>query len=670
MSVDEKLAELRAALNRHNYLYHVLDSPEITDSAYDGLMSELLALETLYPNKIAEDSPSSRVGGSPLSKFEKIVHKKPMLSLDKCSSEQELKAWFSRIKGRLIAKSAVSYVCEPKIDGVAISLTYKDGRLAQAATRGNGSEGENILANARTVRSVPLQLVGKGYPRELEVRGEVYISQNDFKRYNEELRERNLEPLLNPRNAAAGSLRQLDASVTSTRPLKMFCYSMGWSSGEWSPLTHHEVLQSFRSWGLPVNPWAEQVLSLEEMLAYLKRLETARDRLGYDIDGAVAKVNELEAQEKLGELTRRPRWAIAYKYAAQEAETVLLDVDFQVGRTGAITPVAKLEPVFVGGVTVSNATLHNMDEVERLGLYKGAEVVLRRAGDVIPQILKVSNPKSESRRKVIERPSICPSCKAPIKLSTDNVVMRCEAAANECLAKLKEMLKHFSSRLAFNLEGLGEKIIELLIASGLVSEPADFFKLTKSALEALPGFGEKSAQNLLDEIEKKRTVDLHKFIYALGIREVGEATSKSLAKSFCDLENLIKANLDDLNAVDDVGPVVADQIHSYFADSRNILLLRNLLSAGVIVSSLIEDPERSDLLRGESWVITGTLQGFSRDSVRKLLESFGATVISSVSGKTTCVLVGEKPGSKYRRARELGVPIVTEDEFIERLDVD
>ncbi len=670
MSVDEKLAGLRAALNRHNYLYHVLDSPEVTDSAYDELMSELLALETLHPDKISEDSPSSRVGGNPLSKFEKIVHKRPMLSLDKCSTEQELNAWFSRIDGRLTSKSMVSYVCEPKIDGVAISLTYKEGLLSQAATRGNGSEGEGILANARTVRSVPLQLVGKGFPRELEVRGEVYISPSDFKIYNEELLKQDLEPLLNPRNAAAGSLRQLDASVTLKRPLKMFCYSLGWSSGEWSPSTHYEVLQSFRAWGLPVNPWVEQVFSLEEMLAYLQRLEIARDQLGYDIDGAVAKVNELEAQEKLGELTRRPRWAIAYKYAAQEVETVLLDVEFQVGRTGAITPVAKLEPVFVGGVTVSNATLHNMDEVERLGLYKGAEVILRRAGDVIPQILKVSNPGLESRQKIIERPSVCPSCQTPIKLSMDNVVMRCEASANDCPAKLKEMLKHFSSRLAFNLEGLGEKIIEILITSGLVSEPSDFFNLTKSALEALPGFGEKSAQNLLNEIEKKRAVDFHKFIYALGIREVGEATSKSLAKRFCDLENLRKANLEQLNAVDDVGPIVADQIHSYFADSRNILMLRNLLYSGVIVSSFTEDPGKRDLLRGESWVITGTLQGFSRDSAKKLLESFGATVLSNVSGKTTCVLVGETPGSKYKRAQELGVPIVTEDELLGKLDVD
>ena len=670
MAVDDKLAELREALNRHNYLYHVRDSPEITDSAYDELMSELLVLEKLHPDKISEDSPSRRVGGSPLSKFEKILHKRPMLSLDKCSTEQDLKAWFSRIEGRLTSNSMVSYVCEPKIDGVAISLTYKEGLLSQAATRGNGSEGEGILSNARTVRSVPLQLVGKGFPRELEVRGEVYISQSDFKTYNEELLEQNLEPLLNPRNAAAGSLRQLDASVTLKRPLKMFCYSMGWNSGEWSPWSHYEVLQSFRSWGLPVNPWVEQVFSFEEMFEYLQRLEIARDQLGYDIDGAVAKVNELEAQEKLGELTRRPRWAIAYKYAAQEAETVLLDVEFQVGRTGAITPVAKLEPVFVGGVTVSNATLHNMDEVERLGLYKGAEVILRRAGDVIPQILKVSNPGLESGQKAIERPSLCPSCQAPIKLSMDNVVMRCEASPNDCPAKLKEMLKHFSSRLAFNVEGLGEKIIELLIESRLVSEPSDFFNLTKSALKALPGFGEKSAQNLLDEIEKKRTVDLHQFIYALGIREVGEATSKSLAKSFCNLENLIKANLEELNAVEDVGPIVADQIHSYFANSMNILMLRNLLSSGVIVSNLTEDPEKSDLLRGESWVITGTLQSFSRDSAKKVLESFGATVVSNVSGKTTCVLVGETPGSKYRRARELGVPIVTEDEFLERLDVD
>ena len=669
MTVDEKLADLRTALNRYNYCYHVLDSPEITDSAYDELMNELLALEKLHPDKFSEDSPSSRVGGSPLSKFEKIVHKIPMLSLDKCSTEQELKAWSSRIEGRLISKSKVSYVCEPKIDGVAISLIYKEGVLSQAATRGNGAEGEGILANAKTIRSVPLHLIGTGFPRELEVRGEVYINQNDFKIYNEKLLEQNLEPLLNPRNAAAGSLRQLDASVTLKRPLKMFCYSMGWSSGEWSPSTHYQVLESFRSWGLPVNPWVERVLDLEEMLAYLHRLEIARDQLGYDIDGAVAKVNELGAQEKLGTLTRRPRWAIAYKYAAQEAETVLLDVEFQVGRTGAITPVAKLEPVFVGGVTVSNATLHNMDEVERLGLFKGAKVILRRAGDVIPQILKVVNPRLESQQKIIERPRVCPSCRTPIKLSIDNVVMRCEAPANHCSAKLKEMLKHFSSRLAFNLEGLGEKIIELLIASRLVSEPADFFNLTKSALEGLPGFGEKSAQNLLEEIEKKKKIDLHRFIYALGIREVGEATSKSLAESFCDLENLRKANLELLNAVDDVGPIVADQIHSYFSDPMNILMLRNLLSSGVIISSLTEDPGKSDLLRGESWVITGTLQGFSRDSAKKILESFGATVVSNVSGKTTCVLVGEAPGSKYKKAQELGVSVITEDELLRRLDV-
>ncbi len=668
MTVDEKLKALRAKLNRHNHLYHVLDSPEISDLAYDELMNELLLLEKRYPDKVSEDSPSTRIGGTPLSKFEKIVHKIPMLSLDKCNSMQDLKAWVSRVESRIPSRIRSSYVCEPKIDGVAISLTYEEGILSKAATRGNGTEGEGILANSKTIRSVPLSLLGTGFPRELEVRGEVYISQDDFKIYNDSMLAKNMEPLLNPRNAAAGSLRQLDAAVTARRPLMMFCYSMGWNSGEWAPSTHYEVLQSFRSWGLPVNPVVEQVFDLKGIFQYVRRIETSRDRLGYDIDGVVVKVNELDSQEELGTLTRKPRWAIAYKYAAQEVETTLLDVEFQVGRTGAITPVAKVEPVFVGGVTVSNATLHNMDEVDRLGLFKGAEVILRRAGDVIPQILRVSDRQPKTTQKRIERPRVCPSCRTPIQESPNNVVMRCESAISDCPAKLKEMLRHFASRLAFNIEGLGEKIIELLISSGLVLEPSDFFRLTKSSLEALPGFGQKSAQNLVVEIEKKRKIDLHRFIYALGIREVGEGTAKSLAKSFCRIDDLIEANLEQLSAVDDVGPIVANQILSFFSDPVNLAVVHNLQASGVSVVAPIPGTMKSDLLRGERWVISGALQAFSRDSAKELLEGFGATVVSAVSGKTTCVLVGANPGSKMKRAKDLGIALITEDELLKRLD--
>ena len=663
LDLQHRLAELHADLHHHNHCYHVLDAPEISDAEYDALFDELLRLEALYPETVSADSPSQRVGASPAAQFEKIEHPLPMLSLDKCTDANELREWMQRCRNRLADGSKLSFTCEPKIDGVAVALTYTDGLLSLAATRGDGATGENILTNVRTIAAVPLKLIGSGYPKSFEVRGEIYMAHADFERYNANALQQNQKPLLNPRNGAAGSLRQLDSRITAQRPLTMFSYSLGWHDGSWQPETHAEVLRSFVGWGLRTNTLTEEVQDLDECLAYIARLQEARDNLGYDIDGVVVKVNQLTLQAELGNVTRKPRWAIAFKYPAEEATTTLLGVDFQVGRTGAITPVARLKPVFVGGVTVTNATLHNMDEIQRLDLRIGDQVMIRRAGDVIPQVRAVILAKRPEAAEEISIPQSCPSCGSPAQRPGDEIVIRCSASHHVCPAQRKEGIRHFASRLALDIDGLGDKLIEQLVDTGLISNAADLFALSVETLSNLERMAEKSARNLISALQSSKQTTLSKFIYALGIREVGEATALALANHFGGLNALKQAKADELEDVPDVGPIVAQSIHKYFRDPDNLRVLDALLEYGVSWPDQ-QHAESQQVLKGEVWVLTGTLEQMPRNSAKAILQNLGAKVSGSVSAKTTVVVAGPGAGSKLNKANELGTRIMDEQQFI------
>ena len=663
LDLQHRLAELHADLHHHNHCYHVLDAPEISDAEYDALFDELLRLEALYPETVSADSPSQRVGASPAAQFEKIEHPLPMLSLDKCTDANELREWMQRCRNRLADGSKLSFTCEPKIDGVAVALTYTDGLLSLAATRGDGATGENILTNVRTIAAVPLKLIGSGYPKSFEVRGEIYMAHADFERYNANALQQDQKPLLNPRNGAAGSLRQLDSRITAQRPLTMFSYSLGWHDGSWQPETHAEVLRSFVGWGLRTNTLTEEVQDLDECLAYIARLQEARDNLGYDIDGVVVKVNQLTLQAELGNVTRKPRWAIAFKYPAEEATTTLLGVDFQVGRTGAITPVARLKPVFVGGVTVTNATLHNMDEIQRLDLRIGDQVMIRRAGDVIPQVRAVILAKRPEAAEEISIPQSCPSCGSPAQRPGDEIVIRCSASHHVCPAQRKEGIRHFASRLALDIDGLGDKLIEQLVDTGLISNAADLFALSVETLSNLERMAEKSARNLISALQSSKQTTLSKFIYALGIREVGEATALALANHFGGLNALKQAKADELEDVPDVGPIVAQSIHKYFRDPDNLRVLDALLEYGVSWPDQ-QHAESQQVLKGEVWVLTGTLEQMPRNSAKAILQNLGAKVSGSVSAKTTVVVAGPGAGSKLNKANELGTRIMDEQQFI------
>jgi DNA ligase (NAD+) len=498
--VAGRLQALRDKLNHHIHRYHVLDAPEISDAEYDALYDELIELEADHPDLVTPESPSQRVGGAPLAQFNKVTHTVPMLSLDKCTSESELRDWIDRCRGRLPDPDALDFTCEPKIDGVAVALMYEGGRLVLAATRGDGQTGEDITANVRTVKSVPLQLRGPDVPERFEVRGEIYIPQEAFMRFNKQAIDAGEKPMINPRNGAAGSLRQLDPKVSAARPLTMFCYSLGWVEGVWQPETHIQAVQALQSWGLRTNPLLQLQPDLRGCLNYIEDVQKQRGELGYDIDGVVVKVNALALQRELGQVTRKPRWAMAFKYPAEEATTEVLNVEFQVGRTGAITPVARLQPVFVGGVTVSNATLHNMDEITRLDLRIGDRVMIRRAGDVIPQVVSVINSLRPPQARCIELPDVCPVCASPIVREGEEAVARCSGSVNVCAAQRKEGLKHFASRLAMDIDGLGDKLLEQLVDTGRVANAVDLYRLTESDLVALERVGEKSARNLLDAL--------------------------------------------------------------------------------------------------------------------------------------------------------------------------
>ncbi len=673
-SPAKEIVELRERVRYHLHRYHVLDDPELPDAEFDALFDHLVELEKEHPHFVTPDSPTQRVGAEPSARFAAVAHELPMLSLDKCASEQEFIDWEARCRTRVGYEGELEFTCEPKIDGVAVSLIYENGILARGATRGDGSNGEDITANVRTVLAVPLRLMGDGYPEVLEVRGEIYMPLAGFRAFNEAAASTGERLLVNPRNAAAGSLRQLDPKLTASRPLSMYCYSAG-LRGDWAPDSQSQVLDAFRRWGLRVNERAVRVVGVEACLAYVRRLLGERANLGYDVDGVVVKVDAFAMQEALGNVTRRPRWAIAYKYPAEEATTELRGVEFQVGRTGAITPVARLAPVFVGGATVSNATLHNMDEVERLDLRLGDTVMVHRAGDVIPQVTKVmergKSDRQSARRagrkagRKVAMPEMCPACGTPIERPEGEAVARCPAGLT-CPAQRKEGLKHFASRLAMDIEGLGDKLVEQLVERGVVKDPADLYRLDADALESLDRMGPKSAGNLIDALSASKHTTFARFIYSLGIREVGETTAANLANHFRRLDELRDASEEALNEVPDVGPIVASRIRNFFDDAHNQGVVDRLIAQGIDWPAPAE-PARSPLA-GETWVLTGTLAAMSRNEAKARLVKLGAKVTGSVSASTTRVVAGPGAGSKEQKAKELKIPVMDETGFVAVLE--
>ncbi|OUS07886.1 DNA ligase (NAD(+)) LigA [Gammaproteobacteria bacterium 54_18_T64] len=663
-------ATLREQLNHHNYSYYSLDAPQISDGQYDQLLRRLETLEKLFPVLCSADSPTQRVGSAPLALFESVQHAVPMLSLANAFDDDELRDFERRLQTRLDDDSAITFVCEPKLDGVAVSLLYHDGVLVQGATRGDGFQGENITANVRTIKSIPLKLQGQGFPPVLEVRGEIYLPRAGFEAINAQALARGEKPFVNPRNAAAGSLRQLDSRITATRPLEMCAYSLGLAEGGNLPATHLATMSCLKAWGFLTNSLMEAVVGIEACVVYYQRLAELRPGLAYDIDGIVYKVDSFTLQETLGFVARAPRWAIARKFPAEEASTRLLDVEFQVGRTGAITPVARLEPVFVGGVTVSNATLHNEDEVQRLGLRLGDQVVVRRAGDVIPQIARVLprlddslNAIANNQLKDIVFPIICPACGSELQRSEDQAVLRCTGGL-VCGAQRKEAIKHFASRKALDIDGLGDKIIDQLVDAELIDTVADLFTLRVEQLSELERMASKSASNLVAAIATSRQTTLPRLLFGLGIREVGETTAKLLATHFGSLQKLQEADAETLLAVPDVGPVVAAFVEQFFSNHHHLSIIANLREAGVEWPDIQALDTQTLPLAGQVWVLTGTLASMSRGQAKAQLEALGAKVTGSVSAKTTCLVAGESAGSKLTKARSLEVKVLDEAELL------
>ena len=662
-SPAEEIADLTARLKRWGAAYFEIDTPLVPDADYDAAMMQLRALEAEHPELQAPDSPTQRVGGAPLSAFETIAHRMPMLSLDNAFSKTELVEFHRRVVERL-STPQITYCCEPKLDGVAVSIVYEGGLLTQAATRGDGVSGEDITANVRTIRNVPLMLSGEGIPPYLEVRGEIIIPRSGFEQMNARARLLGEKVFVNPRNAAAGSLRQLDSGVTAKRPLEFTAYSVGVFEGS-LPASHDGTLRVLADWGIPISEHMQTVVGIEACEVYYEQMAAQRDALPFDIDGIVYKVNSFEQQDKLGFISRAPRWAVARKFPAQEVSTRLMGVDFQVGRTGAITPVARLEPVFVAGVTVSNATLHNIDEIERLGVSIGDVVVVRRAGDVIPQIVSVVRDDTEIEVGVKESilfPTECPACGAALVREAGEAAIRCVGGVG-CQAQLKGVVRHFSSRKAMNIDGLGDKLIDQLVDEGLLKSVADLFRLTKENVGTLDRMGEKSAENLMASIAAARQTTLPKFIYALGIREVGEATARSLAEHFVTLNAMLSASIEALEDVDDVGPVVAQHIREFAVDERNRIILDELQAAGISWPDVALDAGDGPLA-GSTWVVTGKLVSMSREEAESRLRALGAKTASSVSKKTTSVVAGPGAGSKRKRAESLAIPIIDESALL------
>lgn len=666
-SIIQQINQLRTSLRHHEHLYHVLDAPEIPDAEYDRLMQQLRELEAQHPELITNDSPTQRVGAAPLDAFEQVKHEVPMLSLDNVFDEESYLAFDKRVHDRLKRADPLTFCCELKLDGLAVSLLYEDGELVRAATRGDGTTGENITANVRTIRAIPLRLQGDKLPRRVEVRGEVFMPLAGFEQLNDEARRKGGKVFANPRNAAAGSLRQLDPRITAKRPLTFFCYGVGLLEGGELPRSHIQRLMQFKAWGLPVSERVKLCTGSEEVIAFYRQVEEDRGGLGFDIDGVVIKVDSLDLQEQLGFVARAPRWATAFKFPAQEQITQVREVEFQVGRTGAITPVARLEPVQVAGVIVSNATLHNADEIERLGLRIGDTVIVRRAGDVIPQVVGVVMEQRPQGAKEITFPEYCPVCGSDIERVEGEAVARCTGGLF-CAAQRKEALKHFVSRRALDVDGMGDKIIEQLVEKQYVENPADLFTLTAGKLTGLDRMGPKSAQNLIVALEKAKQTTFARFLYALGIREVGEATAANLAAHFRNLDNLRAADIEALKSVPDVGEVVAKHVMNFLGEEHNQKVIEALEKVITwpepqqIIAEEIDSP-----FAGKTVVLTGSLTILSRDEAKDRLTALGAKVSGSVSKKTDLVIAGEAAGSKLAKAQELGITVIDEAEMIRLL---
>ncbi len=661
-SVVANATALRKQIEHHNYRYYVLDDPEVPDAEYDRLMQQFQALEALYPELVTWDSPTQRVGGTPLSEFAEVPHAVPMLSLNNAFAEADITAFDQRVRN-ILGDAEVEYAAEPKLDGLAISLLYENGVLIRAATRGDGLRGEDVTQNVRTIHSVPLHLQGDDYPSTLEVRGEVFMPRAGFQRLNQSQEKKGEKIFANPRNAAAGSLRQLDARITAERPLEIFCYGVGLVQGGTIPPSHFDMLQAFRRWGLRVCVEIKLVLGAHGCLDYYREIGAKRSSLPFDIDGVVYKVNASSAQAELGFVAKAPRWAVAHKFPAEEEMTRVLDIEVQVGRTGALTPVARLEPVKVGGVVVTNATLHNQDEIERKDVRIGDTVVVRRAGDVIPEVARVVTTLRPDDARVFVMPTLCPVCGSQVVRADGESVARCTAGLI-CPAQRKEGMKHFAGRRAMDIDGLGDKLIDQLVDAKLVHDLGDLYSLQFPALVALERMGEKSAQNLLAAIEKSKSTTLARFLFALGIREVGEATAQVLARHFGTLQAVEQANIEQLQTAPDIGPVVAAHIVNFFSQAHNRNVIEKLIAAGITWPHA-EARSHAQPLAGQTFVLTGTLTTFSRDDAKAALESLGAKVSGSVSSKTSYVVVGTDAGSKLEKAQALGIKILTEPDFLQ-----
>jgi DNA ligase (NAD+) len=662
-SVQQRVARLRTEIDRHNYRYHVLDDPEIPDSEYDRLMQELRALEEQHPSLVVPESPTQRVGGAPVDAFAQVRHRTPMLSLDNAFTRDEVVAYDRRVRERLETERHIRYACEPKLDGLAVSLTYRKGSLEVGATRGDGAVGEDVTHNIRTIQSVPLRLTGKSIPEYLEVRGEVFISITGFKEMNRRAAEKGEKVFVNPRNAAAGSLRQLDPRLAASRPLEVFFYGAGVVEGARLPGKHSEILAALRDWGLRTSPESRVVEGVEGLLAYYEDIGRRRSELRYQIDGVVYKVDSLAEQRELGFVARAPRWAIAHKFPAEEAMTRVRDVEWQVGRTGALTPVARLDPVFVGGATVSNATLHNIDELRRKDVRVGDTIVLRRAGDVIPEVVRVIIEKRPAKTVPPQLPEQCPVCGSDVEREEGEAIARCTGAL-VCAAQLKESLRHFASRRAMDIEGLGSKLVDQLVEQGLVNDAAGIYRLEAARLADLDRMGEKSAAKITEALEKSKSTTLARFLFALGIRDVGESTADALARHFRKLDKLREAAVTEIEEVPDIGPITAAHVRAFLDEARNAKVIDELIRLGVHWPHIKAPKAGSRELEGKTFVLTGKLTSMSRDEAGDLVREMGGTVSGSVSKKTDYVVVGEEAGSKLKKATELGIKTLDETEFL------
>lgn len=661
-----RAAELHKQLHHHNHLYYMLDAPEIPDAEYDRLLRELQQLESDYPELLTADSPTQRVGAEPLPAFGEVQHEVPMLSLGNAFSEEELQDFDRRVRERL-GVDVVTYSCEPKLDGLAISLLYEDGVLVRAATRGDGATGEDVTQNARTIGAIPLRLQGD-YPKILEVRGEVFMAKKGFDELNQRQREKGDKPFVNPRNAAAGSLRQLDSRVTASRPLTMYCYGVGKVEGGTLADSHSAIIQQLGQWGLCISDELKVVKGAVGCFEYYKGIGERRDSLAYDIDGVVYKVDDLQQQAQMGFVSRAPRWATAHKFPAQEEMTKLLGIEWQVGRTGALTPVAKLEPVFVGGVTVSNATLHNIDEIKRLGIRQNDTVIVRRAGDVIPQVVSVVESKREGKNKGFTMPRACPVCGSDVERMEGEVVTRCTGGLY-CAAQRKEAIKHFASRKAMDIDGLGDKLVEQLVDAELIDDIADLYAVSIQQVAGLERMADKSASNLVDALQQSKKTSLKRFLFALGIRDVGESTALTLSQYYGTLDKIMSADEESLQQVPDVGPIVAAHIVHFFAQPHNREVIDKLIAAGIQWPDVEVVEAAEQPLAGQTWVLTGTFSSLSRTDAKAKLQALGAKVAGSVSKKTTVVVAGEAAGSKLTKAEELGLDIRDEKALLEVLDL-